>query len=94
MNGSTKRKSEDADLDEEGRRLRDLEERDEFAKRLNRKDAEKTKKLVEDRSSVKDRKDAALRRAWQRMRPRGRQRWGIFASDLGNRIYRNENRRS
>jgi pre-mRNA-splicing factor ATP-dependent RNA helicase DHX16 len=43
------------EMDEETRaemdRLRDQEEKDAFAKRLKEKDAEKTKKLVEDRSS-------------------------------------------
>ena len=42
---------------------RDRFERDEFAKRLNKKDSEKTKKLVEDRSSTKEGKEAARRRA-------------------------------
>lgn len=37
--------------DEETRRLRDLEERDAFAERVKQKDREKTKKIVEDRSS-------------------------------------------
>ncbi|KAI4211056.1 MAG: hypothetical protein LQ351_006176 [Letrouitia transgressa] len=43
-------------------RMRDLAERDEFAKRLNQKDAKKTKKLVEDRSSTKEGKEVARRR--------------------------------
>lgn len=43
---------------------KDLAERDEFARRLNLKDAEKTKKLVEDRSSKsKEGQEAARRRA-------------------------------
>ncbi|KAI9675587.1 MAG: hypothetical protein M1817_000953 [Caeruleum heppii] len=44
-------------------RDRDLRERDEFANRLKSKDDEKTKKLVEDRSSTKEGKQAAQRRA-------------------------------
>lgn len=55
------------ELDEEAKaereRLRDLKERDEFANRLKKKDEEKTKKLVEDRSSTKDAKLLAHRRA-------------------------------
>lgn len=42
---------------------KDLKERDEFAQRLKQKDAEKTKKLVEDRSSTKEGKEVARRRA-------------------------------
>lgn len=42
---------------------RDRVERDEFAKRLNKKDSEKTKKLVEDRSSTREGKEVARRRA-------------------------------
>lgn len=42
---------------------KDLKERDEFAQRLKKKDAEKTKKLVEDRSSTKEGKEVARRRA-------------------------------
>lgn len=57
----------DDGLDEEAKakkaRERDLAERDEFAKRLNKKDAEKTKKIVEDRSSTKEGKEVARRRA-------------------------------
>ena len=57
----------DEELDEDTRREREMErdqlERDEFARRLNLKDAEKTKKLVEDRSSTKDGKEVAKRRA-------------------------------
>ncbi|KAH0602679.1 uncharacterized protein H6S33_008329 [Morchella sextelata] len=44
-------------------RIRDIKERDEFAKRLKDKDDQKTKKLVEDRSSTKDGKLLAQRRA-------------------------------
>lgn len=55
------------ELDEEIRREREMErdqlEKDEFARRLNLKDAEKTKKLVEDRSSTKEGKEVAKRRA-------------------------------
>ncbi|KAL2368699.1 hypothetical protein RJ035_004771 [Blastomyces gilchristii] len=43
-------------------RQRDLKERDEFAKRLAKRDDSKSKKIVEDRSSTKD-SDAARRRA-------------------------------
>ncbi|KAL8931580.1 MAG: hypothetical protein Q9211_006862, partial [Gyalolechia sp. 1 TL-2023] len=59
--------SEEENLDEDTKaeraRERDLAERDEFAKRLNKKDAEKTKKIVEDRSSTKEGKEVARRRA-------------------------------
>ncbi len=55
------------ELDEETQREREMErdqlEKDEFARRLNLKDAEKTKKLVEDRSSTKEGKEVAKRRA-------------------------------
>ena len=55
------------ELDEEAQREREMErdqlEKDEFARRLNLKDAEKTKKLVEDRSSTKEGKEVAKRRA-------------------------------
>lgn len=55
------------DLDEETLREREMErdqlEKDEFARRLNLKDAEKTKKLVEDRSATKEGKEVAKRRA-------------------------------
>ncbi|RKF55250.1 Pre-mRNA-splicing factor ATP-dependent RNA helicase-like protein cdc28 [Golovinomyces cichoracearum] len=55
--------SED-NLDEEEReRRRDQREKDEFAKRLASKDADKTKKLVEDRSSAKQGSILAQRRA-------------------------------
>ncbi|KAH0537108.1 hypothetical protein FGG08_006069 [Glutinoglossum americanum] len=56
-----------SDMDEDAKaeraRERDLKERDEFAKRLRSKDDEKTKKLVEDRSSTKEGKELARRRA-------------------------------
>lgn len=52
-----------AELKAERDRLRDIQERDEFAKRLKEKDEEKTKKLVEDRSSTKEGKLLAQRRA-------------------------------
>lgn len=59
--------SPEKELDEETRREREMErdqlEKDEFARRLNLKDAEKTKKLVEDRSSTKEGKEVAKRRA-------------------------------
>ena len=55
------------EIDEETQREREMErdqlEKDEFARRLNLKDAEKTKKLVEDRSSTKEGKEVAKRRA-------------------------------
>lgn len=47
----------------EKERKRDLAERDSFAERLNKKDSEKTKKLVEDRSSKKEDRIMAQRRA-------------------------------
>ncbi len=57
---------DEAELDEEERkereRERDLRERDEFAKRLRKRDDEKTKKLVEDRSSARAGGDLAQRR--------------------------------
>ncbi|KAL8937999.1 MAG: hypothetical protein Q9216_004127, partial [Gyalolechia sp. 2 TL-2023] len=59
--------SEEENLDEEAKaeraRDRDKAERDEFAKRLNKKDAEKTKRIVEDRSSTQEGKETAKRRA-------------------------------
>ncbi|MCJ1483422.1 hypothetical protein MMC06_003589 [Schaereria dolodes] len=64
---SSREEELDEELNEEGRsgkeRERDLAERDSFAKRLIQKDTEKTKKLVEDRSSTKDSKAVAQRRA-------------------------------
>ena len=60
-------KPPEEELDEETRREREMErdqlEKDEFARRLNLKDAEKTKMLVEDRSSTKEGKEVAKRRA-------------------------------
>jgi pre-mRNA-splicing factor ATP-dependent RNA helicase DHX16 len=57
----------ESELDEETRaeraRKKDLKERDDFAKRLARKDDERAKKLVEDRSSNRDGKGLAQRRA-------------------------------
>jgi pre-mRNA-splicing factor ATP-dependent RNA helicase DHX16 len=57
----------ESELDEETRaeraRKKDLKERDDFAKRLARKDDEHAKKLVEDRSSNRDGKGLAQRRA-------------------------------
>jgi pre-mRNA-splicing factor ATP-dependent RNA helicase DHX16 len=54
---------EDEDARAERERLRDIEQRDAFAERLKAKDEEKTKKLVEDRSSTKEGKLLAQRRA-------------------------------
>ncbi|TAQ90968.1 hypothetical protein B7494_g718 [Chlorociboria aeruginascens] len=57
---------EPEELSEEAReeleRRRDQEEKEAFAKRLQSKDADKTKKIVEDRSSTKDGKILAQRR--------------------------------
>lgn len=57
----------DEELDEEAAKekamARDQAERDEFARRLALKDAERTKKLVEDRSSTKEGREVARRRA-------------------------------
>ncbi|KAJ3086874.1 hypothetical protein HK102_012296 [Quaeritorhiza haematococci] len=62
MEQRRKEESED-ELDEaEEERLRDLKERDEFVARLQEKDKEKTKKLVEDKSTKGDR-EAMLRRS-------------------------------
>ena len=65
--GSASPREPESDVDEETRlerdRERDLAERDEFAQRLSKKDTEKTKKLVEDRSSTKEGKEVARRRA-------------------------------
>ncbi|KAI9808774.1 MAG: hypothetical protein M1825_003927 [Sarcosagium campestre] len=61
------RQSDESDVDEETKlereRERDLRERDEFSNRLKNKDDEKTKKLVEDRSSTKEGRELAQRRA-------------------------------
>jgi pre-mRNA-splicing factor ATP-dependent RNA helicase DHX16 len=58
---------DEADLSDGARaeleRKRDIEEREAFAKRLRSKDDDKTKKIVEDRSSTKDGRDLAKRRA-------------------------------
>ncbi|KAJ3018695.1 hypothetical protein HKX48_002738 [Thoreauomyces humboldtii] len=54
--------SEDEYTKDANERDRDLKERDEFAARLKERDKEKTKKLVEDRSS-KDEAEAVMRRA-------------------------------
>ncbi|KAL8690222.1 MAG: hypothetical protein Q9218_004285, partial [Villophora microphyllina] len=60
-------KGSDDGLDEDARREKEMErdqkESREFAERLKRKDAEKTKKIVEDRSSTKEGKEVARRRA-------------------------------
>ena len=65
--GAAPTQSSEDELDEETRREREMErdqlEKDEFARRLNLKDSEKTKKLVEDRSSTKEGKETARRRA-------------------------------
>ena len=57
----------DEELDEEAAKEKamamDQAERDEFARRLVLKDAERTKKLVEDRSSTKEGREVARRRA-------------------------------
>ncbi len=57
----------DEELDEEAAKEKamaeDQAERDEFARRLALKDTERTKKLVEDRSSTKEGKEVARRRA-------------------------------
>ncbi|PGH01203.1 pre-mRNA-splicing factor ATP-dependent RNA helicase DHX16 [Blastomyces parvus] len=52
----------DPETKAERARQRDLKERDEFAKRLAKRDDSKSKKVVEDRSSTKD-SDTARRRA-------------------------------
>ncbi|KAI9820427.1 MAG: hypothetical protein M1832_003760 [Thelocarpon impressellum] len=54
---------EDEETKAERQRAEDLRERDEFANRLKNKDDEKTKRLVEDRSSTKDGQALAQRRA-------------------------------
>jgi pre-mRNA-splicing factor ATP-dependent RNA helicase DHX16 len=54
---------EDEETKAERQRERDIKERDDFANRLKDKDVEKTKRLVEDRSSTKDGKLLAQRRA-------------------------------
>ncbi|KAI4196962.1 MAG: hypothetical protein LQ350_006215 [Teloschistes chrysophthalmus] len=65
--GSASPQNSDDGLDEDARREKEMErdqkEGREFAERLKRKDAEKTKKIVEDRSSTKEGKEVARRRA-------------------------------
>lgn len=56
--------TDDEDIDDEEReRRRDQAEKEAFAKRLRDKDADKTKKIVEDRSSTKEGNIMAQRRA-------------------------------
>jgi len=66
-NGDAGAPEGESELDEETAKEREMErdlaERDDFARRLNLKDSEKTKKLVEDRSSTKEGKEVARRRA-------------------------------
>jgi pre-mRNA-splicing factor ATP-dependent RNA helicase DHX16 len=60
----TEHKDVDEDLsDTERERRKDQEEKDAFAKRLHSKDKDRTKKLVEDRSSTKEGNILAQRRA-------------------------------
>ncbi|KAL8954240.1 MAG: hypothetical protein Q9183_007248, partial [Haloplaca sp. 2 TL-2023] len=66
-NGSATSLASEDDLDEDAKRERAME-RDQkeslaFAERLKKKDAENTKKIVEDRSSTKEGKEVARRRA-------------------------------
>ena len=65
--GAARTQSSEEELDEATRMEREMErdqlEKDEFARRLNLRDSEKTKKLVEDRSSTKEGKEMARRRA-------------------------------
>jgi len=62
--GEKEEEEDDEETRAERDRIRDLEERDAFSKRLREKDEEKTKKLVEDRSSKsKEGKLLAQRRA-------------------------------
>ena len=66
-NGSATSLASEDDLDEDAKRER-ARERDQkeslaFAERLKKKDAENTKKIVEDRSSTKEGKEVARRRA-------------------------------
>ncbi|BGP57914.1 hypothetical protein JCM8202v2_005568 [Rhodotorula sphaerocarpa] len=58
---SEEEEEEDPALRRERERLADLAERDAFAARMRDKDKDRTKKLVEDRSSAKADPDAALR---------------------------------
>jgi pre-mRNA-splicing factor ATP-dependent RNA helicase DHX16 len=60
----TSHKDEEEDIsDTERERRKDQEEKDAFAKRLHSKDKDRTKKLVEDRSSTKEGNILAQRRA-------------------------------
>lgn len=65
--GTASPQSPKAELDEETKKRikdeEDIAERDEFARRLNLKDAERSKKLTEDRSSKRGNKEAERRRA-------------------------------
>ena len=65
-NGDGESQSANGEVDKETRirreREKDLEERDEFARRLNEKDTARSKKLVEDRSSKMEGKEAESRR--------------------------------
>ncbi|CAG8631534.1 10546_t:CDS:2, partial [Scutellospora calospora] len=56
-----KYESEDEFIKEENERIQDRKERDEYARRLREKDKEKTRKLVEDRSSKADSETAKRR---------------------------------
>lgn len=65
-NGDDETRPANGEVDEETRiqreREKDLAERDEFARRLNEKDTARSKKLVEDRSSKLEGKEAESRR--------------------------------
>lgn len=65
--GSASPREQTSEVDEQTKLENEMDkdrlERDEFAERLNKKDSEKTKKLVEDRSSTKEGKEVARRRA-------------------------------
>ncbi|MDI1489997.1 MAG: hypothetical protein OHK93_001196 [Ramalina farinacea] len=65
--GTASPQSPKPELDEETKKRikdeEDIAERDEFARRLNLKDAERSKKLTEDRSSKRGNKEAERRRA-------------------------------
>lgn len=65
--GSVSSQRSEDDLDEDTKRERarerDQKESREFAERLKKKDAEHTKKIVEDRSSTKEGREVARRRA-------------------------------
>ncbi|CAG8525214.1 9659_t:CDS:10 [Racocetra persica] len=60
-NTEIKDESEDEYIKEENEKIQDIKERDEYAKRLREKDKERTKKLVEDRSSKADSETAKRR---------------------------------